>query len=81
MKHGYWTLRLWTKLAIKAIGLGPCLIEFCKVCGRKQPLVWRARDDIWEQFSNGKGVLCPECFDYSAEQHHVLLIWRPEIDR
>lgn len=82
VKRIYWKLRLWTKLAIIRIGLGPCLIEFCRRCGRKQPLVWRAEDDLWRLLNDGKdgGVFCPECLDARANAMGIALIWTPTLD-
>lgn len=53
------------------------IIEFCKECGRTQPLVWHAEDDVWELISGGMGILCPECFDKRAWKAGYALMWRP----
>lgn len=59
------------------------IIEFCKECGRTQPLVWWCDDDaLWERIwgtPGGGGVLCPGCFDRRATADGMLLIWRPEV--
>lgn len=81
MKIIYWKLRLWSKLLIIWIGLGPSLIEFCKRCGRKQPLVWHAPDKLWLEVTGSTGgVFCPECFDAKAKAIGLSLSWRPRFD-
>lgn len=73
-------LRLWVKRLIVAVGLGDRLVEFCEVCGRRQPLVWWSSDALWLQL-NGRvnGAVCPTCFDCEAERQGMILRWVPEV--
>lgn len=56
------------------------VIEFCHDCGRRQPLIWTAHDDVWARFATGQKPLCPECFDARAVAAGVLVRWIPTID-
>jgi hypothetical protein len=77
MKIIYWKIRLWSKRLVIWIGLGPSLIEFCKRCGRKQPLVWHAPDELWLAVTGQTaGVFCPECFDALAREKGMAVVWR-----
>ena len=56
------------------------ITEFCHDCGRTQPLVWHAPDDLWADVmgrTDGGGVVCPECFDKRADGLGLLLRWTP----
>ena len=58
------------------------VVEYCHDCGRTQPVVWHATDDLWAQVSghpDGSGVLCPDCFDRRAQAMGMLLLWEPRI--
>src|SRR5436189_74128 len=59
------------------------IIEFCHDCGRRQPLIWHADDNVWEVITgrtDGGGVLCPQCFDRRAEAVGVMLYWVPNVE-
>lgn len=57
------------------------IIEFCKYCGRRQPLVWTADDALWESiWGSAGGVLCPECFTRRADAMGLSLRWIPRIE-
>ena len=78
----YWLIRRAVKRLIIWIGIGPCMIEYCKVCGRRQPLVWHAPDHLWLGVHGHKdGVLCPECFDRRAVEKGYWLQWSPYVER
>ena len=53
------------------------LTEFCRDCGIRQPLVWYADNDLWEEVSFSKAILCPKCFTYRAKQLDIMLVWKP----
>lgn len=70
-------LRLFIKNAICMAGYGHRLIEYCQICGRKQPVVWRSDDALWLKIVGGKGgVLCPECFDRRATSLGYIVEWK-----
>lgn len=74
-----WRVRLLTKRFICWAGFGDRLIEFCQDCGRKQPLVWWADDELWMDFVRQHGgTICPECFDRRATAKGIMLRWKPE---
>ncbi len=81
----FWWIRLAAKDAICAIGFGDRLIEYCEVCGIRQPLVWWSPNDLWEELTghatpkgdNAGGILCPRCFDDRAKSRGLLLRWHP----
>ena len=57
------------------------LCEFCGKCGKHQPLVWTADDDLWNELNGGpNGVLCPECFDKEADRRGIFLRWKPHVE-
>ena len=59
------------------------LIEFCRDCGRHQPLLWTASDELWREITgrkDGGGVYCPECFDRRARALGITLRWLPLVD-
>lgn len=56
------------------------VIEYCRDCGRRQPLIWTAPDDVWSRYATGQHPLCPECFDARATEGGVLLRWVPTVD-
>lgn len=61
--------------------LGGTLIEFCKTCGRRQPLVWTATDELWlAVVGSPNGVRCPECFTKEAWKLGLFLRWRSEVE-
>lgn len=82
MRKLYWFVRLSFKRLVQRLHLCAIfgMIEYCHVCGRKQPLVWWAEDADWEKFSQGKGITCPECFDQEAAKQHVVIRWIPTIE-
>lgn len=55
------------------------LLEFCKDCGRKQPIVWHADDALWNRVAQGENVLCPMCFDRRAAKRGIYIEWTPTI--
>jgi hypothetical protein len=60
------------------------LIEFCRDCGRQQPITWHVDDELWAAVSgrtDGGGVLCPECFDRRAWKTVGMLRWTAVRDR
>ena len=58
------------------------MIEFCAKCGIRQPIVWRASNDLWFVVTGkAEGVLCPKCFTDRARALHLLLEWEPSIDQ
>lgn len=67
----------WTKKVLAHI---TAVREFCHDCGRRQPIVWWADDELWK-FVTGRydegGVLCPVCFDRRATRLGILLHWTP----
>ena len=65
-----WRARIKTVLARHFL-----LIEFCHRCGRKQPLVWHAPNEIWERFCGAYSILCPECITHNADKGGTLLYW------
>jgi hypothetical protein len=79
LKKFFWRLRVWIKRVVVKYAL---LIEFCKRCGCKQPLVWRAPDEVWLKINNNQsgGVFCPECFDSLAQEKGISLMWQPKIE-
>ena len=75
-----WWLRLAAKRLVIMVGLGPRLIEYCNRCGKKQPLVWWADNEMFAYLNGGSsGALCPACFDRAANDKGLLLRWRPEL--
>jgi hypothetical protein len=57
------------------------IVEFCKDCGRRQPLVWWADDALWlEVMGSIGGVACPECFDRRALRAGISLRWQPVVE-
>ena len=76
MRWLFWKTRLALKLFWRHVGQSWRLIEFCKICGRQQPLVWHAPDHLW-LVVNGRegGVLCPECFNRQARKKGYWLRW------
>jgi hypothetical protein len=54
------------------------IIEFCKRCGVRQPLVWHADDALWLRVTGSVGgVLCPKCFSRRAHEQGILIEWTP----
>lgn len=81
MRFGLWLKLLMVKLHLSGL---VNMIEFCKDCGVRQPLVWHASDELWarvrcRETEDDGGVLCPKCFDEHANRMGILLMWRPEI--
>jgi hypothetical protein len=58
------------------------VVEFCKDCGREQPLVWWTDDNqLWlDLMKSTGGVACPECFDRRALRAGILLRWQPVVE-
>jgi|ERR1700674_2421739 len=81
----WWMLRRWLKWFTWRIHLGSFCTEMCQRCGRCQPLVWWADDEIWQIVSgvtgpSRGGAYCPECFDCLFKRKTgILLSWAPEI--
>ena len=75
----FWILRRVVKRLIVFVGCGSLLVEYCEVCGRRQPLIWRASSSLWRQLNEGRegGALCPECFDRRAQKAGHCLTWAP----
>ena len=70
-------IKVWIKTLLARI---TTVIEFCKDCGARQPIVWHATDDLWDRISGDKNVLCPNCFDKRADQKGILLMWTPKAE-
>ncbi len=77
MRWLFWKTRLPLKLFWRYAGRSWRLIEFCKVCGRRNhPLVWDAPDSLWLVVNGSEsGVLCPECFTRAAKAKGHWLRW------
>uniref|UniRef100_A0A6H1ZYV5 Uncharacterized protein n=1 Tax=viral metagenome TaxID=1070528 RepID=A0A6H1ZYV5_9ZZZZ len=76
MRIVFWKLRLAMKYVWRCIGRSWRLIEFCKVCGREQPVTWYAPDVLWAEVVEGRcNVLCPECFNRLARRKKIYLWW------
>jgi hypothetical protein len=76
--------RLLTKDLIVLFGYGDLLIEYCDLCGIKQPLDWWSDDELYTK-STGReagcdsgGSPCPICFDKLARERGVSIRWKPE---
>ena len=69
----------WIRRTIKRIAARHMLIiEYCHDCGVKQPLVWKADEELWASVTgktDGSGILCPKCFDIRAEKIGILVYW------
>lgn len=79
----FWRIRVAMKRVIIRVGRGPMLIEFCRECGRQQPVVWHVSDDLWAAVTgrtDGSGVLCVECFDRAAWRTVGLIRWTARVD-
>ena len=75
----YWLIRRAVKRLVIWVGLGSYLHEYCKVCGRRQPLVWQAPNDPGlSVIGRERGVLCPECFSRRAAAMGYWLMWSPD---
>lgn len=73
VKRLFWWIRVHIKLWLHGHFY---LIEFCKRCGQRQPLLWYVADELWQEVTGQKGgVYCPECFDALAESKGILLQW------
>ena len=76
MRNPYWLMRRCFKRLVIWLGLGAVLTEYCRVCGRRQPLVWHAPDRLWCIVNTSvHGVLCPECFNRLAQEEGHWLEW------
>jgi hypothetical protein len=76
----FWRLRVSVKrLAARCF----LLIEFCKRCGIRQPIVWTAPDDLWRDLwrKYRYNVLCERCFDDLAMESGHRLRWIPIEER
>jgi hypothetical protein len=68
-------------VAKRALSRVAAITEFCKDCGREQPVVWTSPDWLWAavtERADGGGVLCPDCFDRRASAQGRMLRWVPE---
>lgn len=84
----FWRLRVAFKELLCTLHLAGVvdLIEFCRDCGREQPVVWHVDDELWRsvtqyrgpEWAEGSGVLCLECFDRDASRWVGLLRWTAE---
>lgn len=73
-------LRRARVLAKRMLARFTLVIEFCHDCGVRQPLVWRAADDLWlEVMGDPGGVVCPVCFTRRADALGISLDWRPAV--
>lgn len=78
MRSLFWKARVVVKtwLARHAV-----IIEMCDRCGRRQPLVWYSQDPVWfEVVRDVGGVLCPECFEWTARNRGYFVVWVPELE-
>src|SRR3990167_11232000 len=61
------------------------MVEYCHDCGKRQPLVWWADDDLWERVmgtpggAGQGGVVCPPCFWNRALDKGIFLHYSPNI--
>jgi hypothetical protein len=68
------------KRVLAGLPLGLGIIEFCKVCGQRQPISWWADDALWQEVVGDRyGVLCPGCFEKAAAAKGILLHWVPSV--
>jgi hypothetical protein len=82
-----WLLRRAAKRLVILARLGDRLIEYCEVCGIRQPLVWWSPNELWSELTgerpvkgdNMPGVICPRCFDDRAHARGILLQWHPTV--
>lgn len=82
VKQLFWKCRLACKYVWRYVGRSWRLIEFCKVCGRRQPVVWNVPDVFWWEVTGSRhGVLCVECFNRRATEQGWFLIWTCEPQR
>lgn len=54
------------------------MIEFCRRCGARQPLVWWCQSDaLWREVTGQRsnGIYCPKCFDRLALRKGITLRW------
>ena len=72
-------IRLAAKRTIQFLHLASWMAEYCHDCGKRQPLVWWADDDLWERvMGTGKGgIACPSCFWTRALDKGMFLHWVP----
>ena len=87
MTRLWWLVRRAAKRLVILVRLGDRLIEYCEVCGVRQPLVWWSPDALGTELTgsapvegdNMPGILCPRCFDNRAAQRGIMLRWRPSV--
>ena len=74
LKRVWWWLRRNAKA--RYVAFFP-LVEFCHLCGVRQPVVWHAPTALWVEVAGSEsGVLCPTCFDFATRERRVaLLMW------
>lgn len=72
-------MRLIFKNLLCRLGLGGWLIEYCQICGVRQPISWWCQSkELWMHVAGSKNaVLCPTCFDKRAEKLGIFLRWHP----
>ena len=78
----FWRLRVAAKVLL-CYHLGVSMVEFCKTCGRRQPVVWTVPDDLWGRVTgrwDGGGVLCVDCFDRRAWDTVGMLRWTASVE-
>ncbi len=57
------------------------VVEFCRDCGIRQPIVWHAIDALWlEIWGSPAGVLCPTCFNKRCVARGISLYWYPVVE-
>ena len=66
------------------------IVEFCHLCGRRQPLVWWCESDElylrlikpvarWPFRRLESGIVCPQCFDKLAVKAGIVLMFTATI--
>lgn len=51
--------------------------DFCQKCGNKN-VVWSAPTEIWDKVFPEEGIVCPQCFAFSAEELGYSTMFRAE---
>ncbi len=79
MRRAFWFIRKILKFCICRLRV-MVIIEYCDTCGRRQPLVWWATDDLWDRLVPNGGVQCPKCFHELARKAGIALVWVPTVE-